>query len=132
MHKQKNEKNKRLTKFLKSIDKDVQDEKGSAKTVTEEISIYGSLCRKNPPIDAIAFWKTHGEQLPLLKEMAQTYLSTPGTSVPSESAFSLSAYVGRKERARLSPENLSYSIFFTVNCKTLILRREGGGGYEVS
>ena len=96
---------------MKSIDKAVQGEKGSTKTIAEEISVYGSLWRKNSSIDAITFWKTYGEQLPLLKEMAQTYLSIPGTSVPSELAFSLSAYVGRKERTRLSPENLSYSIF---------------------
>ena len=96
---------------MKSIGKAVQSEKASTKTTAEEISVYGSLCRKNPSIDAITFWKTYGEQLPLLKEMGQTYLPAPGTSVPSESAFSLSDYVGRKERAQLGPENLSYSIF---------------------
>ncbi|CAM4772345.1 unnamed protein product [Rotaria magnacalcarata] len=104
-------KNNRLTKFLKSVDKDVHNQNDSVKTIGEEILLYGSLCRKNPTIDGITFWKAHGEQLPLLKGMAAVYLSTPATSVPSESAFSLSAYVGRKERARLSPENLSYSVF---------------------
>ncbi|CAF4265118.1 unnamed protein product, partial [Rotaria magnacalcarata] len=107
----KNDKNNRLTKFLKSVDKDVHNQNDSVKTIGEEILLYGSLCRKNPTIDGITFWKAHGEQLPLLKGMAAVYLSTPATSVPSESAFSLSAYVGRKERARLSPENLSYSVF---------------------
>jgi hypothetical protein len=62
-------------------------------------------------MDALTFWKTHGEQMPLLKAMAQRYLATPGTSVASESAFSVSAYIARKERARLSPENLSYTVF---------------------
>ena len=59
----------------------------------------------------MSFWQIHGGQLPLLKKMAEYYLSTPGTSVPAESAFSFSAYVGRKERARLSPENLSFTVF---------------------
>ncbi|CAF3464859.1 unnamed protein product, partial [Rotaria sp. Silwood2] len=66
---------------------------------------------KNSTVDATTFWKVHGEEMPLLKELAQRYLVTPGTSVPSESAFSLSAYVARKERARLSPENLGYTVF---------------------
>jgi hypothetical protein len=47
----------------------------------------------------------------LLKTMAQRYLPTPGTSVTSESAFSSSVYIARKERTRLSPDNLSYTVF---------------------
>jgi hypothetical protein len=43
--------------------------------------------------------------------MAQRYLPTPGTSVTSESAFSSSVYIARKERTRLSPDNLSYTVF---------------------
>ncbi|CAM4832117.1 unnamed protein product [Rotaria magnacalcarata] len=108
---QNNNNNKRLASFLKSIDKYVPNERASTKKISEEISLYGSLCRSNSSIDALTFWKVNGDQMPLLKEMAQVYLSTPGTSVPSESAFSTSAYIGRKERARLSPENLSYTVF---------------------
>lgn len=62
-------------------------------------------------MDVLVFWKTFGDQIPLLKDMAQRYLGTPATSVRSESAFSSSAYIGRKERARLSPENLCYTVF---------------------
>ncbi len=43
--------------------------------------------------------------------MAQCYLSASATSVPSESAFSVSAHYGRKERSRLSAENLAMSVF---------------------
>ena len=42
---------------------------------------------KNPSIDVITFCKIYGEQLPLLKEIARTYLSIPRTSVPMESVF---------------------------------------------
>jgi hypothetical protein len=61
----------------------------------------------NPSI----FWKEHGIDLPLLSDMARCYLSAQATSVPSESAFSISAHYGRKERSRLSPDNLAMSVF---------------------
>jgi len=106
-----NKEKTRLNMFLKAVDKNVLFEKHDPKTISEEISLYGSLCRKHSSMDATAFWQFHGEQMPILKTMAQRYLSTPGTSVASEAAFSSSAYIARKERARLSPENLCYTVF---------------------
>ncbi|CAF4381507.1 unnamed protein product, partial [Rotaria sp. Silwood2] len=55
--------------------------------------------------------KMHYVQLPLLSNLAKVHLVACGSSVPSESAFSCSAFVARKERSRLSPENLAYSVF---------------------
>jgi hypothetical protein len=106
-----NQKPSRLDLFLKSVGKTIVTEKFNPKTISEEIALYGSLCKKKPSTDAVTFWQLHGHQMPMLNVMAQQYLSTPGTSVPSESAFSCSSYVGRKERARLSPQNLSYTVF---------------------
>ncbi len=60
---------------------------------------------------ALDFWKQHHTNLPILAQLARAYLSAPGTSISSESAFSISAYVARRERARLSFENLSYTMF---------------------
>lgn len=60
---------------------------------------------------AIDFWKRNKDRLPILTHLAKIHLSASGTSVPSESAFSISAYIGRKERARLSGKNLAYSVF---------------------
>lgn len=107
----KNDHQLRFASFFKSIKKNVVDNKWLPKTISEEISLYSSLCLKNLGSDALIFWKNFGNQMPILKAMAQQYLGTPATSVPSESAFSRSAYIGRKERARLSPENLSYTMF---------------------
>lgn len=106
-----NKKTNWLTLFLKSVNDEIISDKFDPKTISEEIALYGSLCKKNKSEDAITFWQLHGQQMPMLKVVAQKYLSTSGTSVPSESAFSCSAYIGRKERARLSPENLSYTVF---------------------
>lgn len=60
---------------------------------------------------AIKFWKLNKDRFPLLSHLAKIYLTACATSVPSESAFSVSAYLARKERARLSPENLAYTVF---------------------
>jgi hypothetical protein len=59
----------------------------------------------------MVFWKEYAVDLPLLSSMAQCYLPAPATSVQSESAFSVSAHYGRKERSRLSAENLAMSVF---------------------
>ena len=106
-----------LEKFLRSVDKSTQTNKSSLATISEEIATYGALVRKNSSVDASRFWKQHGSQMPLLKEQAQYYLATPGTSVPSESAFSQSAYIARKERPRLTAENLSYTVFLKDKLK---------------
>ena len=62
-------------------------------------------------VNATAFWKQHGGELPLLSRMAKSYLFVPATSVSSESAFSVSAHYGRKESSCLSPDNLAMSVF---------------------
>ncbi|CAF1502782.1 unnamed protein product [Adineta steineri] len=100
-----------LEKFLKSVGKSVPSRNLVAKTISEEIGLYGNLCKSEPLQDCVTFWRNHGQKMPILKTMAQQYLATPGTSVPSESAFSTSSYIGRKERSRLSPENLCYTVF---------------------
>ena len=114
-----NEKSNRLNKFLKSIDKNVQIDKSKPKTISEEIAYYGYLCRQISDLDALNFWRLYGEQMPMLKAMARQYLATPSTSVPSESAFSSSAYVARKERSRLSIENLAHTIFLQDKLRLL-------------
>lgn len=106
--------NKKMTsmeKFLLSIDRHSHTDRSRASTISEEIAAYGSLAKKYGGMNAIRFWKDHGNALPILKAKARYYLATPGTSVPSECAFSRSAYIGRKERSRLTPNNLSYSVF---------------------
>lgn len=117
--KQNNEKPSRLEMFLKSVNKNTSSEKSNPKTISEEILYYGSLLKKPSPVDAVTFWQANGNQMPILKDMATQYLSTPGTSVASESAFSRSAYIGRKERARLSPENLKYTVFLNDKLRDL-------------
>ncbi|CAF1544438.1 unnamed protein product [Didymodactylos carnosus] len=118
-----------LNAFMASVgqDIDVKDaanrDKNKRVTIAHDLKTYKSLVnsfntRDSPSSStSLLFWKNHQKQLPILIKYANKYLSVPGTSVPSESAFSLSAYLARKQRARLSPENLSYSAFLKDKMK---------------
>jgi len=59
----------------------------------------------------MSFWQQHQSELKHLSKLSYDYLCTPATSVASESAFSTASYLLRKQRSRLTPENLSYSMF---------------------
>ncbi|CAF4594516.1 unnamed protein product [Didymodactylos carnosus] len=48
---------------------------------------------------------------PILSSLIQRFLSTPATSVASESCFSIASYLHRKQRSSLSPSNLAYTVF---------------------
>jgi hypothetical protein len=86
-------------------------------TIVEDIRNYRMMMSKfiiKHRLDessAFVFWKDYGRNFPLLGHLARKLLCMMATSVPSESAFSLSAFLGRKERARLSEENLALSVF---------------------
>lgn len=58
-----------------------------------------------------SFWQEYKNELPKLSKIARKYLSIPSSSVPSESAFSTSNYVLRKNRLGLSSKNVKYTMF---------------------
>lgn len=61
--------------------------------------------------NVMKFWQKNQPDLPLLSKMAFKYLVSSATSVASESAFSTASYLLRKQRSRLSPNNLCYTMF---------------------
>lgn len=63
----------------------------------------------------IEFWKLYGSTLPSLFNLATKLICTPATSVASEAAFSVAAFTARKERSRLTADNLSAAIFLKVS-----------------
>ncbi|CAF1178011.1 unnamed protein product [Adineta ricciae] len=119
--KEKKSKKSLIDYFVDSLDgEDVNDHPHSSTTITkvlnEEFKTYKKLAAQfvSTPVDQydpLLFWKQHCFALPNLATLAQKYLASPSTSIKSESAFSISAYYGRKQRARLSSDNLSYSVF---------------------
>lgn len=57
------------------------------------------------------FWSQNKSMFPELYELAQKYLSIPGTSVPSERIFSKAGQLTNVRRNRLLPKNLNQIIF---------------------
>ncbi|CAF3982844.1 unnamed protein product [Rotaria magnacalcarata] len=53
-----------------------------------------NLKHKPDATSAIIFWRTYGDTFSILRGLAKKMLSTPATSVPSESCFSLSSSLG--------------------------------------
>lgn len=107
--------------FLYSIDNEshvVQKSSGHSSTsaFVNEAKKYRQLAGNFVSDDyvkdnVLSFWRNNQHALPVLSSLAKKYLATPATSVPSESAFSKSAYYGRKERARIHGDNLAKSVF---------------------
>ncbi|CAF1261123.1 unnamed protein product [Rotaria magnacalcarata] len=86
-------------------------------TIIDDIRSYRTyaaqfnLKHKPDASSSTVFWKIYGKHFSILGKLANKMLNVPATSVPSESCFSVSNFIGRKERTRLTGENLSSSVF---------------------
>ena len=105
-----------VSAFLQSIEHDPNVSKDERLSLVDELRRYRLLASKatnsaDDQTTALQFWSMHGGGLPLLSSLARRFLATPGRSVPSETVFSVSSFIGRKERCRLTPENLSATMF---------------------
>jgi hypothetical protein len=54
------------------------------------------------------FWSTHRHSFPRLVTLVNRYCIVPATSVASESAFSISGFIARKQRSSLSSRTLRH------------------------
>ncbi|KAF9598472.1 hypothetical protein IFM89_027906 [Coptis chinensis] len=61
---------------------------------------------KEPPFNVLDWWKTQEGTYPILSAMARDLLTSPVSTVPSESAFSASARVVSKYRSSLLSETV--------------------------
>lgn len=66
------------------------------------------------PLD---WWKMSEKRYPAVAKLAKAYLSIPGTSVPSERAFSVAGMTLTKLRSNLDPDTLDEIIFLNKNLK---------------
>lgn len=118
---QKSNKKSLLDYFLDTIDNEGANQArtqtfGMTKVLNEEFKVYKKLTTQFVSTafdlyDPIKFWKQNKHLLPNLAMLAQKYLASPSTSMKSESAFSVSSYYGRKQRNRISSDNLGFSVF---------------------
>lgn len=116
-----NEKSSTIDQFLVACGDQEKNHEPTSKniklTIHEELRNYKKSIieflntHTATPDSSLVFWKANYVHFPILSELARGYLSTPGTSICSESAFSMSSYISRKERARLSTDNLAFTMF---------------------
>jgi hypothetical protein len=78
-------------------------------TIEQELAKLASIPKDDYQFDS--FWQEYSKGLPKLAVFAKKYLSIPSTSVPSESAFSVSSYILRKNRLGLTSRNVRYTMF---------------------
>jgi hypothetical protein len=80
----------------------------TTRTIQEEISYYLNTITLSTIFEE--FWIAHETELPQLAALVRSFNIRPASSVPSESLFSVAAYVNRKQRCSLSPDALRYSM----------------------
>ncbi len=80
-----------------------------SRTIEQELAKLASIPKDDYEFNS--FWQEHSNSLPKLAELARKYLSICSSSVPSESAFSTSNYILRKNRLALSSKNVTYTMF---------------------
>ncbi|CAF1508149.1 unnamed protein product, partial [Adineta ricciae] len=113
-----------MATFLRSIGKKKSSSSSNVRSTTksklnEELVAYRSLAQKefnavvedDKNYDVMEFWEQNRSELNGLFKIACGHLVTPATSVASESAFSTASYLLRKQRSRLTPDNLCHSMF---------------------
>ncbi|CAF1442662.1 unnamed protein product [Rotaria sordida] len=80
----------------------------SNRTVKEEIAYYIDKVKNCTIFEE--FWRTHQIELPCLSVLVRSFNIRLATSVPSESLFSVAAYVNRKQRSSMFPNALRCSM----------------------
>ena len=65
--------------------------------------------------DPLAWWRERATLFPKLKEMANRYLCTPASSVPSERLFSKAGELISHRRSSLKEENINMILFLNKN-----------------
>jgi hypothetical protein len=98
---------------LESQRPDENDPLGHMKPVRviDEVGIYlNNEPRINSKDDPLLWWKLNSSRFPHLSKAAKEYLVIPGTSAPSERAFSASGALITVRRCRLSDQTIRASM----------------------
>ena len=92
-----------------------------AKSAQQEIDDYLLAIHTKEEIKegSLEYWKKNGLRFPLLRKLAQQYLSVPATSAPVERVFSTAGKIIRQDRCRLLPVNFERLLFLKTNSALL-------------
>lgn len=92
----------------------------SSLTLSERVDLEVELYKGLPPIpmaeDPVMWWWEKRATLPLLTNIATSYLCAQASSTPSERVFSTAGNTISQERSRLLPEKANMLIFLQKNC----------------
>lgn len=80
--------------------------KKSGQNIQDEIKEYMKIPQLDPTDDPLTFWKFKQKQLPQMAKMARDYLSIQGSSVASESTFSLGRRIVTDHRGSLNAQTI--------------------------
>ena len=69
----------------------------------------------------LKWWEASENRYPNVAKLAKSYLSIPGTSVPSERTFSVAGMTLTKLRSNLDPDTLDEIIFINKNMKEQLM-----------
>ncbi|RVE66573.1 hypothetical protein OJAV_G00108960 [Oryzias javanicus] len=84
--------------------------------VDQDIQLYRSLAPIPCKDNATLWWWSKRETLPLLSELAESFLCVQASSTPSERVFSTAGDTISPERSRILPEKADMLIFLQKNC----------------
>lgn len=63
--------------------------------------------------DPIKWWSDNAARFPTVSKLAQRYMCTPATSVPSERVFSAAGNIVNSKRSLLTPEHVNMLVFLS-------------------
>ncbi|XP_053085062.1 E3 SUMO-protein ligase ZBED1 [Pangasianodon hypophthalmus] len=83
----------------------------------EEVLKYRSMAPLPLTESPLDWWKSHETELPILANLARSYLCIPATSVASERVFSTAGDIVSSQRSSLRPDCVNQLIFLKKNLK---------------
>ncbi|XP_051804464.1 E3 SUMO-protein ligase ZBED1-like isoform X2 [Acanthochromis polyacanthus] len=89
--------------------------RSAAEKANDEVKGYREVEPLPLSANPLSWWMKHEESYPLLARQAKHYLCVPGTSVPSERAFSTVGDIITAKRSCLTPEHVDQLLFLQKN-----------------
>lgn len=89
----------------------------------DEVERYRSKFNIALNADPLQWWKSHLDKFPKISIVAQAFLGIPGTSIPSKRVFSCAGDIVTATRSCLDPELVDKLIFFKMNFRYWLVRR---------
>ena len=101
-----------------TLDRDASEARMS-RNATVDATVEVQRYMTDPPLERseepLEYWINHKNVYPHLFKLAQQFLCTPASSVPSERVFSTCGEVVSKKRNRLSPKSVEKIMFINQN-----------------